>query len=371
MQVGDPGKLGLLSVQIMHKGNVEIMQRSRSELSRRQFIAAAAAQSIAAAIGAEFFSGCSEIKRETGLPGKSSQAGPAVLKRKTDSSIFVGRFENYDSEIFPAALKAGICLVQFPDLKGKTVMIKPNMADYRPNRPSATHPQVIKAAVDLAGFLGAKDIVIADGLGREQDAARLLQSSGLEALVKKLGLKFVNLDLDDVESVANAGGNSSLKDIYLPRTALYADAILSVPKLKTHRIVQMACSMENMCRCMPGKEYRWNKNILYGSGIDNCIVDLNSILNPAIQVVDAIIAMEGDGPLNGTAKRSGFIMVGNDVGATDASCARIMGMDTENIPYLRLAGKVLGNTDANHIKLFGTPIASVTSSFKAAPNFAR
>jgi uncharacterized protein (DUF362 family) len=337
-------------------------------LSRRQFIKTAAAQGIVVAGAGSLISGCGTRTPQVHLPDPS--AAQKAGRRQSDSPIFVSRCDQYADDIFSALLKKGVSNIDLPDLKGKTVLIKPNMVDYWPDRPITTNPAVVKAAVDLVDYLGAREIIIGEAPGHMRDTELLLNTSGLGALVKKLGLRFVDLNLDDIEPVSNTNGFSPLKQIYLPKTALHADAVVSVPKLKTHHWARITCSMKNLYGCVPGRKYGWPKNILHFSGIDNCILDLNMLLKPAIQVVDAVVAMEGDGPLNGTPKQSNFIMVGTDAPAVDSTCARAMGIDPKNVPYLRVAGEVIGNIDPTHIKLFGVDqMATLTTPFKPSPNF--
>lgn len=340
---------------------------SDDNLSRRQFIKIAATQGAAAAGAASILNGCGTRIGQVHLPEPST--AQMAKRRQGDSYIYTGHYESYDDDIFAAALKGGLTNIDLPNLKNKTVLIKPNMVDYWPGQPITTNPQVLKAAVDLANHLGAKEIIIGEAPGHMRDTELLLETSGLGAMVKKLGLRFVDLNLDDIEAVPNPNGFSPLKEIYLPKTALHADALISVPKLKTHHWARITCSMKNLYGCVPGRKYGWPKNILHFSGIDNCILDLNMILKPAIQVVDAIVGMEGDGPLNGTPKKSNFVMFGTDAAATDSTCARIMGIEIKNVPYLRVAGQVIGNTDPAHIKSFGADLATLTTPFKPSPNF--
>jgi len=259
--------------------------------------------------------------------------------------------------------------LDLPDLHGKVVMLKPNMIDVVGDKPTTTAIAAIKATYDLVSYLGAKDIVVGEGPAHNRETERLLRESGHGALYKKLGLKFVDLNLDDLESVDHPNGFTDINRWYLPKTAVKADCVVSIPKLKTHHWARITCSMKNMFGCAPGRRYGWPKNVLHHKGIDNCTLDLTRMLKPGIQFVDAVIAMEGDGPINGTAKDAHFIMVGTDPAATDSTCARIMGIEPQNVPYLRAAGEAIGNIDLAHIKVFGADVTSVATPFKPAPLF--
>jgi uncharacterized protein (DUF362 family) len=74
--------------------------------------------------------------------------------------------------------------------------------------------------------------------------------------------------------------------------------------------------------------------------------------------------MEGDGPINGTGINTGFVAVGKDLAAVDATCCRTMEISIDDIPYIKLAGLVVGNVDENAIKVVGAPISEVKREFK-------
>ena len=98
---------------------------------------------------------------------------------------------------------------------------------------------------------------------------------------------------------------------------------------------------------MPGICYGWPKNELHWRGIDNSIVDIALTRTPELAIVDGIIGMEGDGPLNGTPKPFGALIMGHDLVAVDATCCRLMMLDPRQIGYLVLGHmKKLGRIEA-------------------------
>jgi len=335
--------------------------KPHSSLSRRHFLGAAAA----AMAGGATLSGCSNLP-ETKVPTPTE--AQKAEKRKTDSTISLLRCDSYDEDIF-GLLKPFLKDLDLPDLHGKTVMLKPNMIDVIGDKPIVTAPAVIKAAFDLVVYLGAKHIVVGEGPAHNRETERLLRESGHGELYKKLGVKFVDLNLDDLEMVDSPNGFAKIDKWYLPRTAVKADCLVSIPKLKTHHWARITCSMKNLYGCVPGRRYGWPKNVLHYKGIDNCILDLTRLLKPSIQLVDAVVAMEGDGPISGTAKDSHFVMLGTDPAATDSTCARIMGINPLNVPYLLAAGDVIGNIDPQRIKVLGLEVANASTPFKPSPSF--
>ena len=118
-----------------------------------------------------------------------------------------------------------------------------------------------------------------------------------------------------------------------------------MPKLKTHHWAGMTCSMKNLFGVVPGAVYGWPKNLLHMRGIHESILDLTATVRPSLAIVDAITAMEGDGPIMGKPRALGFIAMGTDPVAVDATCARIIGLAPEKIGYLQHGRGFLGNID--------------------------
>jgi len=115
---------------------------------------------------------------------------------------------------------------------------------------------------------------------------------------------------------------------------------------------------------VPGRKYGYPKNILHTRGIPNCILDLNRMLRPALALVDGIVAMEGDGPINGTAKNTKVMIVSDDLAAVDATCARIMDFDPHSLSYIRLAGQVIGNIETSDNDIVGATVDAVAQKFE-------
>ena len=82
--------------------------------------------------------------------------------------------------------------------------------------------------------------------------------------------------------------------------------------------------------------YGWPKNELHQIGITECIVELYAA-SAAFAIVDGIVGMEGNGPIQGTPKHAGVLVMGRDLAAVDATCCRIMGIDPAKVEYLSMA----------------------------------
>jgi uncharacterized protein (DUF362 family) len=144
---------------------------------------------------------------------------------------------------------------------------------------------------------------------------------------------------------------------------------VSMPKLKTHHWAGMTASMKNFFGVLPWAVYGWPKNILHVKGIANSILDLNATVAPHFTIVDAVVAMEGDGPIMGTPRNMGFIAMGQDLVAVDATCARIIGLNPDRVPYLADGGAFLGNLRESRIEQRGEAPSRYATTFALSEGF--
>jgi uncharacterized protein (DUF362 family) len=92
-------------------------------------------------------------------------------------------------------------------------------------------------------------------------------------------------------------------------------------------------------------------------------VDINTTVRPQIAIVDGIVGMEGDGPIMGTPVHSGALVIGRNLPAVDATCARIMGVNPEKISYLKRASVSLGPIVETSIEQRGETIGHVAKLY--------
>ena len=250
-----------------------------------------------------------------------------------------------------------------PDVRGKRVLLKPNMVEYEANTAINTHPHVVAAAATALLKAGAREIVVAEGPGHRRDIEYLLGGTGMDDVLQDLRLRFVDLNHDDVKEMRLKSRYTGLESIWLPVELLNADVIVSMPKLKVHHWAGMTASMKNLFGTVPGAVYGWPKNILHFKGIEQSIIDLTATIRPHLTIVDAIVAMEGDGPIMGRPRSLGFIAMGADLLAVDATCARTIGLDPFKMPYLKVASRFLGNIDEAKIDQRGENPARYRTQF--------
>jgi uncharacterized protein (DUF362 family) len=217
--------------------------------------------------------------------------------------------------------------------------------------------------------LGASRVVVGEGPALERDTEAILETMRLREFIGPLANSFVDLNLDDVRGIALRTHASRLRELYLPATVLQADFVVSMPKMKTHRWTGVTLSLKNMFGIVPGNCYGWPKNILHWAGITRAILDINSTIRPDFCIVDGIVGMEGNGPIQGSRKECGVLVLGDDPVAVDATCARVMGFAPERIEYLRKASTLLGHLREERILQTGESIESVRTQFAVGDEF--
>jgi uncharacterized protein (DUF362 family) len=107
----------------------------------------------------------------------------------------------------------------------------------------------------------------------------------------------------------------------------------------------------------------------FWAGIDNSILDINAVARPDFAIIDGIIGMEGNGPIQGSPKPAGVLIFGDDPVAVDATGCRVMGLRPEKVSYLSKAGTLLGNLEAAKILELGEKVENVRTSFSVLNEF--
>jgi uncharacterized protein (DUF362 family) len=252
---------------------------------------------------------------------------------------------------------------------GKTVLLKPNLVQADSECVINTHPAVIAAARETFLRLGASRVTIGEGPGHERDTEAILEQIRLRDWVGRLRDVFVDLNVDEVRQVELRTRASKLRQMFLPAAVLEADFVVSMPKMKTHHWVGATLSLKNLFGIVPGSCYGWPKNVLHWAGIENSILDLATTVRPDFAIIDGIIGMEGNGPIQGTAKAAGVLVMGDDPVAVDGTAARVMGLVPERIGYLKKAGYVLGNLRPEKIQQIGEAVEQSRRPFAVIERF--
>ena len=281
------------------------------------------------------------------------------------AETFIGKVASYEVEIGDVIVRGVRELGVTPaEIKGKRILLKPNLVETSSGANHInTHPLVMRGAVEAFLRLGADTVMVAEGPGHRRDTLDVLEESGLADVLWEDRIKFHDLNYLTGYTVQNAGRMTRLSTLTFPGIFKEVDWIVSMAKMKTHHWAGVTLSMKNLFGVMPGIYYGWPKNVLHQAGIENSILDINATLKPHFAIVDGIVGMEGDGPIMGTPRNVGALVMGRNPTAVDATAARMMGIDPRKITYLAQADDWLGPIEEAYIQQTGETVASVRTNF--------
>ena len=318
--------------------------------SRRSFLVGSAALAAGASVSVPFF-----------LPKYQSDRR---AKRSRVAILNVGQYSQRIDEV----LASGLRLFHI-DVQDKTVVLKPNLVDYIPGNAINTHPTLVLAAAECFRRMGSRCVVVAEGPGHQRDTQLVLSESGYQESLGADAIRFVDLNRDELVRTQLRASYMGMKSLWLPRTVLEADFLVSMPKIKAHHWAGVTLSMKNMLGVVPGARYGWPKNILHWKGIQESILDVCATIPVHFVIADGIMAMEGNGPLNGTARPLGKIVLADDPVAADATCARLMGLEPDRIVHIGEGARFLGNLSPTLIDQAGEIPKPPTTPFHVVPEF--
>jgi uncharacterized protein (DUF362 family) len=297
-------------------------------------------------------------------------AATNLRPRPPQSTVQIARANDYHEDLGSIVQKQYETFRAHVPLAGKRVVLKPNLVEYHRDKVINTDPRVVAAVIELCRKEGAREIIVAEGPGHWRNVAFLVQESGLGDVLKRYDVPFIDLNHDEPVRLPNMGRLTGMEYLYLAKTTATAEVLISIPKLKTHHWAGATLSLKNLFGTLPGICYGWPKNELHWRGIDNSIIDIALTRTPELAIVDGIVGMEGDGPLNGNPKHVGAIVMGTDLLAVDATCCRLMKLNPERIAYLTMGyQRKLGLLHEKEIQQAGETIDSLAQPFETVEHF--
>jgi uncharacterized protein (DUF362 family) len=177
---------------------------------------------------------------------------------RTRSAVAVLSAPNYESDL-AGILQRGLAECKL-DVRGKRVVLKPNLVEFDRNTCINTDARVVAAAVEVFERMGAADVRIAEGPGHRRDTLGIAEEASYRKIIPGFERRFTDLNRDDVALVENFMGDDPM---YFPKTILGADLIVSMAKMKTHHWAGATLSMKNFFGLVPGSVYGWPKNQLH------------------------------------------------------------------------------------------------------------
>lgn len=222
---------------------------------------------------------------------------------------------------------------------------------------ATTDPMVVEALILRLQKLPV-EVYVVESDASMTNADKAFQSTGMADLCNRYEVPYLNLRHQKEKVKIIIPNGDALKDITVPKIVTES-AIISAAKMKTHMATKVTLGMKNMFGLLPDKlKFKY-----HARGISKVVVDINSVLKPHLTVIDGFVAMEGKGPSNGSPVKTDLILAGKDPVATDATCARVMGIDPHEISHIRGANRK-GIGEIDNIEIVGSSIDEVKREFK-------
>jgi len=204
-------------------------------------------------------------------------------------------------------------------------------------KPNISHPEYVPGVVTDPALLGdlvsilrddAEEVIVGESDGFNYSCRVAFEKTGIEKAVKKAGGTVVNLSEDKVVKV-NFSDNDVLKSLFLPKTVLDADAVVDVALMKTHEFAVYSGAIKNLFGCVPS-----NRRIYLHPYLSEVFYQLYAVIKPHLTVMDARVAIEGNGPTKGNPVNMNLMLTSNCALATDMTATKIMGLSLKEVNYL-------------------------------------
>ncbi|MCL0065344.1 DUF362 domain-containing protein [Dehalococcoidia bacterium] len=244
--------------------------------------------------------------------------------------------------------------------RGNRVLVKPNMLSARPPEDGVTtHPSVVRALVELVQEEGA-EVVIGDSPGgTNRDLPHFWEVCGYTEVSKVTGAPLISLDREILE--VEVADGVIYRKLHLSRSVLEVDALITVPKLKTHSLTLLTGAVKNLVGVIPGGgKIELHRRCPRPDDLGEAVVDILSAVRPKLALMDAVVGMEGNGPVSDKLRDIGIILASRDSVALDTVAQAMIGLKPFDVPTTRAAAqRKLGTSDLRQIEILGQPLKVV------------
>ena len=281
------------------------------------------------------------------------------------STVSIIKTKNHSEEAIAEAVRkaldaiGGISDIIKPGFK---VLINPNLVAPGSDRLSGavTRYEVCKAIYDICKEAGAEPY-IAESSAAGVDTEKVIEFAEYTKL-RDQGYTVLDLKKQPRAVIESAQGEVVQRlDTWQP--VVDADAIISVPVMKTHDQTEVTLGIKNLKGLIQDTE----KKEFHKKGVFGGVVDLNQGIKRVLTVVDGIVGQQGLGPIFGEPVPMDLIIASKDCVACDAVTGAVMGYEPEEVKITKLAyERGLGEMNLDKIEVKGEPIAAVRKRFKRA-----
>ncbi len=255
------------------------------------------------------------------------------------TKVSVLKCNSYNPQEIYKVIKRSLKNINFQIPKNKKILLKPNVLGQRkPETAVDTHPAVLDALCKLLKE-NNNEIWIGDsgGVSAYGGTQVAFKISGIEAVAKKHNVKLISFEGSERKEIIDNNAKV-LKKFILAKEPFMVDLIINVPKLKTHILTKFTGAVKNMFGCVPGGGKSAKHALAPNEDMfSNLLLDIYKNVTPQLNIMDAIIGLEGDGPGSaGIPKKAGLILASKDAIALDIEASRIIGyapLDIKTIKY--------------------------------------
>ncbi len=213
---------------------------------------------------------------------------------------------------------------------GASVALKPNLVIAgTPESGSTTHAGVLSGCIEYFRSHGVTGISVIEGSWVGDETMRAMRRAGYDKVCEHYGVPFFDLKKDATRTVKTAIG-----PIDICCRALDAGLLVDLPVLKGHCQTVMTCALKNLKGCLPDRE----KRHFHAMGLQKPIAALGAVMKPRLIVVDSICG-DLDFEEGGTPVQTNRMYLGTDAVQLDAYGCALMGLNLDEVPYVRLAEK--------------------------------
>ncbi len=292
------------------------------------------------------------------------------------SVVSIVRCDDYELDGVRAAVRQAIDLSGLGSefTPGRKVLLKPNLLSARrPEDAVTTHPDVVRAVGELAREAGCV-VRVGDSPPFAGESAsgyrRLLRESGMLEACEAIPAEIARFE-ENVVDVPNPDGKV-LRTVPIAEAVQSADLVVNIPKLKTHGLTTLSGAIKNVFGCVPGarKGFYHAQAGEDPAAFAQMMVDIFAVVRPKVNVMDAVIAMDGDGPNRGTPKQVGLVLASSDAVALDAVALAVSGRAPMSVDTVRLAHEQgLGCAILSEIEIVGCSLDDIRVSGFNFPDY--
>ena len=286
-----------------------------------------------------------------------------------DHKVYIVRCQDYDEvEVQISALLNMMGGMARFAKQGEKIVLKVNLLrEAKPEEAVCTHPAVAAAVATMVKQEGA-DAVIADSPGggyryTEKTMDKIYRTSGMYRAAQQAGAE-LNRDTSSRPASYADGVLTKHFDIITP--VYQASAVFNLCKMKTHLFTMMTGAVKNIFGVVPGLlKPGYHAKLQDPKRFAGMLLDLAQYISPRLSIMDAVVAMEGNGPGTGDPRQMGLLIGSESPLALDVVAGEIMGVDRQqNSIILEAEDRGLHPNRIEDIEVIGGDLAEVR-----APDF--